>query len=751
MRPVQSHLNKSLEIVDENLSLDDEDTMNEEQLRRKYPFSYGQVSAKGTGIEGAKEGLTQAADLATDVAPFIGTAKAATELPEDAQFAKQLIEEGYDEGDIKKMGLGAGFGTLTALGFIPGAKIATDLGKRAVKEGVAETASDVAAQTRAAFKADPSSMDSARKKRLIEESKKLPPDMRRKFIKEGMRPTPKLFHGAKGIGDFEVDDTQLLADIEEAQRSGVTMPMKEIYKMNNGSTIDADEFFMQAAAKGINIPHVQGVDGGNKYLDFRRIEDGGETENGLRVIKLVSDDTDLIRRVVVPQKDGKIELFAVQEKIKEHMQMNQDATETFKRSPESLVPRGQRLSNEGFEPYTSFKGEIGLTGESSGRHAELKEKALSMSRDPLVSMKPGFGARRLDNIVYSDLPMSLQRNIKPSDYDDISNRRVFLGDIISRMTDEEIDKVFNNAPEFYEAMKKGKVNLHARIVPSEAAAKRNIGLSLPKSDHLEAETAILEPQELGVSRLSMDSDEVREVYPLIYKGDKQAYKERKQKRSEDFVGPHRLSPEREAKRIRKKDLGKLPLEERVREGQKLANTVLDRFQFLSEASGDTFSPPVTARGAGKSHLGKRDFNYQIVKEMFTDLQSLGQFTEQYGARGTYDSLMETISRNKQFRTAIQRTADAFKDVSPEKYKNLKMLEVLLNNSSMRRLYTDAERMTRTQQRTVKDKTLLDFIASDVDMPPELRSTEQDLSYNDVKRAMFLLTQKLNRGGLMAKR
>jgi hypothetical protein len=290
-----------------------QDELTEEQLRRKYPFSYGQVSAKGTGIEGAKEGLTQAADLATDVAPFVGTAKAATELPEDAQFAKQLIEEGYDEGSIKKMGLGAGYGALTAAGFLPGAKIATDLGKRAVKEGVAETASDVAAQTRAVFKADPSSMDSAAKKRLIEESKKLPPDMRRKFIKEGMRPTPKLFHGSRGIGDFEVDDTQLLADIEEAQRSGVTMPMKEIYKMNNGSTIDADEFFIQAATKGISIPHVQGLDEGGKYLDFRRIEDGGETENGLRVIKLVSDDNDLTRRVVVPQKDGKIELFQVQE------------------------------------------------------------------------------------------------------------------------------------------------------------------------------------------------------------------------------------------------------------------------------------------------------------------------------------------------------------------------------------------------------------------------------------------------------
>lgn len=736
MRPVQSHLNKSLETVDENLSIEEEQLpinplsiriedkeLTEEQLRRKYPFSYGQVSAKGTGIEGAKEGLTQAADLATDVAPFVGSAKALTELPEDAQFAKQLIEEGYDEGDIKKMGLGAGFGTLTALGFLPGAKIATDLGKRAVKEGVAETASDVAAQTRAAFKADPSSMDSAAKKRLIEESKKLPPDMRRKFIKEGMRPTPKLFHGSQGIGDVEVDDTQLLADIEEAQRSGVTMPMKEIYKMNNGSTIDADEFFMQAATKGISIPHVQGLDEGGKYLDFRRIEDGGETENGLRVIKLVSDDNDLTRRVVVPQKDGKIELFAIQEKIKEHMQMNQDATETFKRSPDSLVSRGEKLAREGFEPFGSFKGARGLTSDrASGRHAELKEKALSMSRDPLVSMKPVFGGRRLDNIVYSDLPMSLQRNIKPVDYDDISDYRVTLGEVISKMTDEEIDKVFNNAPEFYEAMKEGSVNLNARIVPSEAAAKRNIGLSLPKSTHLEAETAILEPQELGVSRLSTDSDEVRDVYPMRY-GIK-------------------------TKRKRKKDLGKLPLEERVREGQKLANTVLDRMTIIEDSGGkyQLRDMPVTDKGAGGAA-----YNYQAIKEMFTDLQSLGQFTEQYGARGTYDSLIETIAQSRRFRNGLTKTADAFKDVSPEKYKNLKMLEVLVNHPRMLSSFSSAEEMSKTQMRGIKDKELLDFIESDVGMPPELRSTGSNLAYNDVKRAMFLLTQKLNRGGLMAKR
>jgi hypothetical protein len=85
-------------------------------------------------VDYTAEDAKTALGLVADVTPFLGSAKALTELPEDAQFAYQLLEEGYDEGSIKKMGLGAGFGMLTAAGFLPGAKIATDLGQRAIKE-----------------------------------------------------------------------------------------------------------------------------------------------------------------------------------------------------------------------------------------------------------------------------------------------------------------------------------------------------------------------------------------------------------------------------------------------------------------------------------------------------------------------------------------------------------------------------------------------------------------------------------------
>ena len=65
----------------------------------------------------------------------MGDAKAATELPPDVALVEELIAAGY-EGDIKKMGLGGTMAVLTGLGFIPGVKLATDVGKRAIKRGV---------------------------------------------------------------------------------------------------------------------------------------------------------------------------------------------------------------------------------------------------------------------------------------------------------------------------------------------------------------------------------------------------------------------------------------------------------------------------------------------------------------------------------------------------------------------------------------------------------------------------------------
>ena len=124
--------------------------LSEEQVKKKYPFSFSQVKpAEGT----FKEGMSQAVDLGTDVAPIVGTAKAVAELPEDAELIKQLIAAGYEEGDIKKMGMGGAYTALTVAGLIPGVKVAADIAKKGIKEGVEGAVEETATQTARALSA----------------------------------------------------------------------------------------------------------------------------------------------------------------------------------------------------------------------------------------------------------------------------------------------------------------------------------------------------------------------------------------------------------------------------------------------------------------------------------------------------------------------------------------------------------------------------------------------------------------------
>ncbi len=91
------------------------------------------------GIDAVKfdeEEAKATAGIIADMTPFVGGAKAAYELPEDLDYAKELIEQGYGEADLVKMGLGGAFGALTFLGFIPGVKIGTDVVKAGIKSSV---------------------------------------------------------------------------------------------------------------------------------------------------------------------------------------------------------------------------------------------------------------------------------------------------------------------------------------------------------------------------------------------------------------------------------------------------------------------------------------------------------------------------------------------------------------------------------------------------------------------------------------
>jgi hypothetical protein len=311
---------------------------------------------------------------------------------------------------------------------------------------------------------------------------------------------------------------------------------------------------------------------------------------------------------------------------------------------------------------------------------ELKGiKALSTSRDPLVSMKDQFGNRVLSNLVYADLPKAEQRNLSPKEYRLLTRR--------SR-TDAEADA------------------LRDEILDGEG-----IPLSFPKSAHDEAEVALTRPQELDVKRLSRDDK--------------------------------RLNPSENLEKLPTKGTGKLPLAERVAEGQRLVNRLFSQAEKLNKINRHEYRSDATFT---------QDY-YSTLRNMFKDAQSLGKYTEQYGARGTYDSFLETVAQNSSFKTSLDRAIQRMPD--GEKKKNMQVLHEVLDTMAF--APQSATKRARKATKGMSDKDLNKLLFD----RPTIKGTRQpaltikesleDLGYNDYKRMAFLITQKLNRGGLMAKK
>ena len=144
------------------------------------------------GIDAVKfdeEEAKATAGIIADMTPFVGGAKAAYELPEDLDYAKELLEQGYGETDLVKMGLGGAFGALTFLGFIPGVKIGTDVVKAGIK-------SSVKGSVKPSVKDQMDNLITPKRAEQLEKAKSLPADERRQYLKDVNRPIPKVFHGS---------------------------------------------------------------------------------------------------------------------------------------------------------------------------------------------------------------------------------------------------------------------------------------------------------------------------------------------------------------------------------------------------------------------------------------------------------------------------------------------------------------------------------------------------------------------------
>ena len=555
-----------------------------------------------------------AAGLVADMTPFVGGVKGAIEAPEDLEYAKNLMAQGYEEKDLKKMGLGGAFTILTGLGFLPGAKIATDVTKSAIKSSVKKQTDNLITPKRQA---------------QIDSAKTLEKGERRKFLKDVNRPVPKVFHGALNMSD----------DIQEQAKSVYTKAMDDYAESLNQQDVRISDMFLDESKykkpklikkkDGLTAGEIREINAKNKkaietakqkaqkshiepekletssgyiigakiagsddnyyseYVDFDfvRSEDG-------KFLKIYdSSDATLVNTIPITNKGiAKKDLVTAIDKY--NSKLFEESSFSDYEIP-SYKTKAQQLEMEGFAPYTNnsftnarrrpFEGDKSMFGSSqTGHHLEMRNlKALSTSRDPLVSNKHGFANRVLANIVYADLPKSVKRDLSPEEYSTLADRGNY----------------------FYSVSDQNELN--------ERMTRLGSPLSLPKSQHLESEIAIQQPEKLNVKRLSDDTKQVR---------------------SDAEPGPTR-------------NTGKLSLSERVREGQQLVNRLFEQQDKVMQYSIVDLENPINAKKV-----------YNEVRSMFKDAQSLAKYTEQYGARGTYDSYIETLSNDRLFVNKLELAA-----------------------------------------------------------------------------------------------
>jgi len=265
----------------------------------------------------------------------------------------------------------------------------------------------------------------------------------------------------------------------------------------------------------------------------------------------------------------------------------------------------------------------------------------------------------------------------------------------------------NLTPKEYEALTR-RGDPEGEALRQEILRSEGIPLSFPKSAHDEAEVALTRPQELNVKRLSSDN---KRLNPTILEEQPT------------------------------KGTGKLPLAERVAEGQRLVNRLFSQAEKLSKV----------IPGKYDSDAAFTQDYYSTLRNMFKDAQSLAKYTEQYGARGTYDSFLETVAQNSSFKESLNKAAERLPE--GERKRNIQVLHDVLETMAF--ASQDATKRARRATKGMSDrelnKILFDRPMVEGEYAVELSDSLQGLGYNDYKRMAFMLTQKLNRGGLMSKK
>jgi hypothetical protein len=783
------------------------------------------------------------ASTVADFTPVVGEIKAASELPDDLSYAFELVESGYDEGDLKKMGLGGAFAVLSTMGIIPGVRIGAKAGKEAIKASIKapegldiKAAKEVAATSeltnaitgmQALSKTQDNEISYDQITAILKSSKPnyTSVDVEDIFSELSVKnikvvedfgvdkiPPPKkdIFGLTPKVQDDLISDFEMLGN---SQNQIVTnKQIKDIVEIKTGFTPNVqttNEIEAQLNSKGISTI--------NSFDQFKKLTGQDIQEHTIVETEFAKQSVPKPKTTMSDSTVNTIDSTAVKQSNEiTKKQLSDIAEKEFKATPGLLLDAEREelygyLQNKGIKVVDKVSGkeaprqviggtfakmDVDMTPDQKFLVDKIREKKAQL-RNFMDRFRQGsfneneidlmnrintidFTGKKFDMRNRADqieiaklLPKPIRRAMiqelnrpvprvfhgsagvsqpyegyKGTAYRDTTRAEVLETEGFSPFTD------FQEGVELGIGGSKGASGMHAELgkkmlstsrdplvsikrafgdlIPANVVSapfprgkvrgmtreeytapssksqyiQDDTAAGLPRTRHKEAEIAFSTPEELkNIRQLSQTTE-----------------------RLEDSVDRDAL-----------KNLGKMSLEDRVKTGQRFATGVSDKIK--------TFYTRMDVLNPNSLIVAKRAQDaYADLRNLLKDTQALGQFTEQYGARGTYDSLLETLFKD------TDRTVKKLGGLLPEgeKKENVQMLASVFDAMKDKRFVLDTG---KPSLRGVSDKKLKEMLKDGFSRAELLqeKSYSPSPNYEDLKRMVFLLTDKFNRGGLMARR
>ena len=650
------------------------------------------------------------------VAPVTGDAIAFKDAPEDYHRAYELIQAGYGEKDLIKLGLGGAYSALITMGLIPGLGFISRIGKNAlkqlainsIKKGDTAKGAEILFNTSDFVKKEMKdklnkNFSTKRQSEIKKIKEQYSGKVKTKMLKRLSNPVKKevIFHGtAMGqyvknpkLGTY-VDKDYLATDLAQSYNSSSEIFSDLVISNNDNPILDIEKF------KGDNIIqfptlNTRDIDGspiislepvtfevnkkaGEVYLKGKPRGNNDYNGETFGVVKLVGGNKVDLREVE----------SVLNKKNRDDVKYLESLDEKF---VDKIVTKGfDKFDDDKFPQFGDEKSYIGMgTTRKGGEHSELGEKAVSGSLDPVMSSSPAFTSpneyggfsdlgmgsddmgRTIENLVYTEIPYNKFKNMTPEDYDEIVN--------------------------LYKQDPKLRKLLLDKYKGESFSPKGFKGTKLPKSIHTEAEVAMFSPELKTFKKVKDD--------PKIFK--------------------------------------------RVIEG----NKAFDRMKGIESKILNIDLAKLTGNKVEQQKA------YNTIKDYMNAGIDMGKFTGTGGARGSYDVFLQTnIKDSPKFNSLVSQLAIQLP--KGQKKRNMRILSRILDN----RFETTKGAVSRvepflggTAQKDFSAKRVINYLGNILDeVDDNLVDFKTQTGFvemftpRQIKELIMEITPKLNRGGLMTR-